>query len=122
MKFKTDENLPAEAATVLREAGYDAETVWDEALTGADDTIIAGRIRTEDRVLITLDLDFANIRSYPPEDYPGIIVLRLDHQDKASTLGVIRRVALALGHRSPVGELWIVEEDRIRFRQGRPAG
>ncbi|MBL8291154.1 MAG: DUF5615 family PIN-like protein [Bryobacterales bacterium] len=94
MKFKTDENLPAEAATVLREAGYDAEAVWDEALTGADDTTIAGRIRTEDRVLITLDLDFANIRSYPPEDYPGIIVLRLDRQDKANTLAVIRRFAI----------------------------
>ena len=27
MKFKTDENLPVQAATTLREAGFDAETV-----------------------------------------------------------------------------------------------
>lgn len=118
MKFKTDENLPVEAATALRDAGHDAETVWDEGLAGADDTTIASRSRSEVRILVTADLDFANIRAYPPEDYPGLIVLRLRQQDKANATAVMKRVALALGHRSPEGELWIVEEDFIRFRQG----
>lgn len=119
MKFKTDENLQVGAAAALRDAGFDAETVWDEDLAGADDTTIAVRARSEGRILVTLDLDFANIRAYPPEEQSGLIVLRLRQQDKANALAVIRRIALALGHRSPVGELWIVEEDRIRFRQGR---
>ncbi|MBM3738058.1 MAG: hypothetical protein FJW39_19930 [Acidobacteria bacterium] len=116
MKFKTDENLPAEAAAVLREAGFDADNVWDEGLAGADDRAIASGIRSEGRVLITLDLDFANIRAYPPEDYAGLIVLRLGRQDKENALALIRRTTLALGHRSPAGELWIVQPDRIRFR------
>lgn len=30
----------------------------------------------EDAVLLTLDLDFANILDYPPADYGGIIVMR----------------------------------------------
>ncbi|MFN0170984.1 MAG: DUF5615 family PIN-like protein [Bryobacteraceae bacterium] len=68
MKFKTDENLPVEAATALRDAGFDAETVWDEALAGSDDATIAERVRREGRILITLDLDFANIRAYPPDE------------------------------------------------------
>jgi len=33
--------------------------------------------RREGRVLITLDLDFSNILSYPPSDFAGIVVLRL---------------------------------------------
>ena len=41
MKFKTDENLPIEAAATLREAGFDAETIWDEKLSGADDHVVA---------------------------------------------------------------------------------
>lgn len=37
MKFKVDENLPVEAATILREAGHDALTVHDQGLRGAFD-------------------------------------------------------------------------------------
>lgn len=118
MKFKTDENLPAEAAGVLRDAGFDAETVWDEALAGSDDNTVAGRTRSEGRILVTMDLDFANIRAYPPQDYPGLIVLRLRSQDKANVVAVMMRVAIALGIRDPSAELWIVEEDRIRYRSG----
>lgn len=41
MKFKIDENLPAEAAEILRDAGFVADTVGDEDLSGADDETIA---------------------------------------------------------------------------------
>jgi hypothetical protein len=35
VKFKIDENLPAEAAEILKSAGFDAHTVADEDLSGA---------------------------------------------------------------------------------------
>ncbi len=118
MKFKTDENLPIEAAAALRELGFDAETVWDENLSGADDRVIAARVQREGRILVTLDFDFANIHSYPPDQHAGIIVLRLSTQDKSTAVSYVRRMAAALARRSPVGELWIVQKDRIRFRRG----
>ena len=74
MKLKIDENLPAECAEILRDGGFEADTVADERLTGAEDSAIAVRSRAEGRVPITLDLDFANIRAYPPAEYAGIIV------------------------------------------------
>jgi predicted nuclease of predicted toxin-antitoxin system len=63
VKFKTDENLPIEAASTLRHYGFDAETVWDESLSGAGDGTIANKVREEERILLTLDLDFGNIYS-----------------------------------------------------------
>ena len=117
MKFKTDENLPQEAANILRAAGFDADTVGDEDLAGAADQDIANRLHSESRALLTLDLDLANIRAYPPDEYPGIIVLRLKAQDKATVLGYVRSVATLLKQRTPEGELWIVERDRVRFRR-----
>lgn len=111
---------PTEAAKVLRQAGFEAETVWDESLAGADDASISSAVRSEARIRITLDLDFSNIRNYPPDQHPGLIALRLKHQDKSNTIAVMKRLTLALGRRSPAGELWIVEEDRIRFRPGKP--
>jgi predicted nuclease of predicted toxin-antitoxin system len=119
VKFKTDENLPAEAAAVLREYGFDADTVRDENLSGADDRTIATRARDEGRILVTLDLDFANIQAYAPHTHAGIIVLRLKRQDKATVVSYIRRIAAVLDRRSPTGQLWIVEHNRIRFREGR---
>lgn len=118
MKFKTDENLPLEAALTVRDAGFDVDTVWDEDLSGASDEIVAARVRTEGRVLITLDLDFANIQAYPPDQNAGIIVLRPKTQDRAEVVELLRKVIPILGERSPERELWIVQRDRVRFRQG----
>lgn len=33
LKFKVDENLPVEAAALLRDAGHDAVTVDDQGMT-----------------------------------------------------------------------------------------
>jgi predicted nuclease of predicted toxin-antitoxin system len=80
MRFKTDENVPLEAVDLLRAAGHDAFSVFDQSLAGQPDDRIASVCQQEDRVLITLDTDFADIRTYPPAHYPGIIVLRLASQ------------------------------------------
>lgn len=116
MKFKIDQNLPAEYATVLRESGSEAETVDQESLGGADDTVISKRCRSEERVLVTLDMGFADIRSYPPSEHPGIIVVRSKAQDKETLIFLLRRVLLVLPERSPRGQLWVVEADRIWSR------
>lgn len=78
MKFKIDKNLPIEAAQFLREQGHQADTVSEQGRSGCPDAEIAEICLSENRVLITLDSDFADIRAYPPDQYPGIIVLRLN--------------------------------------------
>jgi predicted nuclease of predicted toxin-antitoxin system len=118
LKLKIDENLPRECAEILRDVGFEADTVADECLTGAEDSAIAVRTRAEGRVLITLDLDFANIQAYPPAEYAGIIILRSKRQDKHAVLALVHRIALVLTNRAPAGELWIAEPDRVRFRIG----
>jgi predicted nuclease of predicted toxin-antitoxin system len=69
LKFKVDENLPTEYASILRGAGFEADTVSDEKLSGASDSVLSERCRTEDRGLMTLDLDFANVQAYPPKPH-----------------------------------------------------
>ena len=62
MKFKVDENLPIEAAELLRQAGYEATTVHEEKLSGSTDLNLASICQQESRALVTLDVDFADIR------------------------------------------------------------
>jgi predicted nuclease of predicted toxin-antitoxin system len=116
MKFKIDENLPVEVAEVLRQAGYEAATVYDQGLAGEVDRTLALVCQSEQRVLITLDTDFADIRTYPPAEYPGLVVLRLKQQDKASLLKVVARLVKALSTEELERYLWIVDERRIRVR------
>lgn len=116
MKFKTDENLPEEAAELLRSAGYDASTILEQSMGGELDPEVASVCRREQRILVTLDLGFADIRTYPPEEYHGLIVLRLRQQDKAHVVGVIEQLLPMLETEQLANRLWIVEEDRIRIR------
>lgn len=117
MRFKIDENLPIYLAELLSGAGHSATTVYDESLGGAPDQQLIQVCRDEQRVLITLDLDFADIRTYPPAAYAGLIVLRLASQDKSSVLAVFDRLLPSLDEQPLQGQLWIVSEGRIRIRQ-----
>ena len=116
MKFKIDENLPIEIADLLRDAGYEAETVADESLVGHDDSEIARACFNEGRILITLDKDFSDIRVYDPKDFPGIIVLRLKRQDKRHVFEVASKLILRFESKKPSRNIWIVDEIRIRIR------
>ncbi len=117
LKFKIDENLPQAVAALLQESGYDSKTVLDQHLGGATDTAIASRCQQEDRVLITLDTDFADIRTYPPKNFSGLIVLRLKQQDKPYVLATMRRLIKMFSSVPLDGHLWIVEEERVRVRR-----
>jgi predicted nuclease of predicted toxin-antitoxin system len=116
MKLKVDENLPIEVAQLLREAGHDVYSVHEQGLVGAKDQVLARVCQSENRAMVTLDTHFANIRAYPPENYSGLIVLRLARQDKPHVLEVIRRLLTLFSSETLVGKLWIVDEKRVRVR------
>jgi len=116
MRFKLDENLPARAADVLRAAGHDTVSLLDEVAAGAQDVTVAQLVQSEGRILVTLDLDFANIRTYQPSDYRGIVVLRPRNSSADEVLRLLTRLIVAVERETLDGRLWIVDEQRIRVR------
>lgn len=118
MRFKIDENLPVEAGELLRSAGHDVATVIDQSLAGEPDEGISEVCRREGRALVTLDMDFADVRAFRPEEHFGIIVLRLRKQSKPRILGIIGRLTPLLSQEPVRGRLWQVGEKRVRIRGG----
>ena len=116
MRFKIDENLPAEFVEMLRAATHDARSVLDEGLGGVADDRVAQVCRAEDRAIVTLDLDFADIRVYPPHEQAGLIVLRVDDQRKRHLLAVFEQVVEMLDTEVLTGRLWVVDERGVRIR------
>ena len=64
MKFKLDENLPAELVADLHDLGHDADTVVNENLCGESDPAVLEAARAAGRVLLTLDKGIANLQRY----------------------------------------------------------
>jgi len=110
MKFKLDENLPRDAVHLFQSEGYDAMTVIEQHLEGEKDANIARICQQEQRTLVTLDLDFADIRTYPPSDYSGIIVLRPALQSLPGVQRLMTQVLIQLKTEIVDRKLWIVDE------------
>ncbi len=117
MRLKLDENLPAEAGDRLRQHGFDAVSVYDQGMGGLHDRGVAAVCQDEGRALITLDTDFADIRAYPPASYPGLIVLRLQRQDKPHVLEVLERLVPMFTSEPLLHRLWVVGERHVRIRE-----
>ena len=118
MLLKIDENLHPSVADLLRQHGHDAMTVYDQGLRGHADKDVADVCQREGRVIVTLDLDFSDIRTYPPENFPGIIVLRLIDQSRPAVIRVLQRIIPLFTMEQLGGCLWIVDETKVRIRRG----
>jgi predicted nuclease of predicted toxin-antitoxin system len=117
VRFKIDENLPPDVADVLQQAGHEAFTVYDQGLRSHSDPQVIAACQVEGLALLSLDLDFSNILIFPPENFAGLIVLRLHRPGRAAVSRLVRRLLPHLDTQPVAGKLWIVDEARIRIRQ-----
>jgi predicted nuclease of predicted toxin-antitoxin system len=77
VKVKLDENIPAGLVRVLEGLGHEVDTVASEGLKGAVDESVWAAAGSEDRFLVTQDLDFSDIRRFRPGSHPGLLLVRL---------------------------------------------
>lgn len=119
MRFLSDGNLPGSLADLVIEAGHDALHMRNAGLGDAEDSAIAAYAQGGGYTLLTRDFDFADIRTYPPHEYHGLVVLELPETAVASTIQQLVQSFLQnkeLIERLP-GRLAIVEFGRVRLRE-----
>jgi predicted nuclease of predicted toxin-antitoxin system len=116
MKFKVDENLPAELLDDLRGAAHEAEIVSEEGLTGAPDAVILESVRREGYTLLTMDKGIADVRAYPPDRYAGIVLFRPSTSGRGAVRAFVRRHLPTILHTDLAGHLMVITERSIRVR------
>lgn len=89
MKFKLDENLPAELVSDLHHLGHEADTVLDEKLGGAPDPTVLQAASDAGRVLLTLDKGIANLQRYPISKHAGVVLFRPDSLGRRAVLAFV---------------------------------
>ena len=118
MRFKLDENFGSRTQHLFQAYGHDVQTVRMQGLQGSSDTHLFDICRVEQRCLVTLDLDFADVLRFPPSLTNGIIVIRLPRNPSLALLEqLVRQFLQTLTHMPIERSLWIVEPSRIRVHE-----
>lgn len=113
-----DHCVPRRYLHLLHEWDYDAVLMTDHIPADAPDPDVLALAEELDAVLLTVDMDFANILDYPPTDYGGLVVMRYRIEDEAE-LDETLKTALADLYRDDLrGVLVIVVPGRYRVRSG----
>ena len=118
MKFKLDENFGTRTLEIFRAAAHDIQTVRSQKLQGCFDQNLYEVCCKEQRCLVTLDLDFADVTRFPPTSASGIVVIRIPRNPSFALLEqLVRQFLQALTQMPVEKKLWIVEVGRIRIHQ-----
>ena len=118
MRVLLDANMPRSALSLLERHGHSVEHSRDIGLGNVPDAQVAARAIETSAVLMTRDLDFADIRRYPPMGHPGIVVLRM--ADDAVAADIVQLIERFIQRTDLIaklpGHLIILEPARVRFR------
>lgn len=117
--FLLDENLSPETVKVLQEQGYSAVWLTEFVQLGATDTEIARAAVEANAIIVTQDLDFAEMFFFSSGYSVGTIVLRLRIQTVERVnerllnfLKSVREQQVDL-----TSALFIIEDSRYRVRK-----
>jgi len=116
MRLKLDENLPRDLKTILSGLEHDVRTVDDEGLLSQPDPVVARAAKAESRMLMTLDVEFGDIRKYPPGAHPGIILFRPRSFGLLTVGRFVEEFVRTSDLQGLVGCVAVVEPARVRVR------
>lgn len=115
MKFKIDENVALVAKKILLQYGHDVKTVPEENLIGSKDSDLSELCCKENKVIVTFDTDFGDVRRVPYPNFPGVLVLRLRNQSPRRVSSALGRFLEKIDIKDISGTIAIIEEDRHRI-------
>lgn len=117
MRFLVDMNLATEVAVWLRAHGHDAAHLHELGLQELGDEAVLARAVADRRVILTFDLDFADISAAAGEARVAVILFRLRSAQTARIVARLQAVLAAAARALENGAVVIVEEARLRIRR-----
>jgi len=117
MNILLDHCVPRRYLHLLQDWGHDAILMVSYLNSDAPDPDVIELASKLDAVLLTIDLDFANILDYPPASYTGILVLRYKAIEEAELDTSLKTVLTDLSREDLRGALVIVTTTRYRIRR-----
>lgn len=119
LRFFADHCVPTSIVQFLRDHGHEVFQLRDCIPKDSPDYLVIQTAQNYQAILVSLNGDFADIVTYPPEKYLGIIGVQLRNHPEVIPK-VLRRLQVYFTEHPSMeeyaGKLFLVEAHRIRIR------
>jgi predicted nuclease of predicted toxin-antitoxin system len=119
LRFFADHCVSNSLMQGLRGAGHEVLALKDHIPPDSPDQLVISKAQELDAILVSLNGDFADIVSYPPASYKGIVALQVRNHPEAIPQLLSRLEDYLSSHPDTKhydGKLLLVEAHRIRIR------
>jgi len=120
LRFFADHCISNSIVAALRDAGHEVLRLGDHIPPESPDPLVIATAQELDALLVSLNSDFADIVTYPPANYKGIVALQMRNHPEAERRLMAKLTAYLSAHPDRehyTGKLLLVEAHRIRVRQ-----
>lgn len=120
LRFLADHCISNLIIETIRNAKHEVLRLRDLLPVDSQDAVVIGKAQEANAILVSLNGDFADIVTYPPKQYKGIVALQLrNHPEILPHLldRLVKYLSLQPEMEHYRGKLLVVEVDRIRIRQ-----
>ncbi len=116
MRFLADMGVGVQVVEWLRSQGHDATHLHDEGLQRMPNGEIFAKAISEQRVIVTFDLDFGEIAALSKGEKTSVVLFRLHNTRTFHVIDRLRAVLADSVRALEKGAVVIVEESRHRVR------
>lgn len=120
LKIFADHCVPGYIINSLKDMDFEVLRLRDYIPKDSPDSIVIEKAQELNTILISLNGDFADIVTYPPSNYKGIIAVQVRNRPEIIPYIVSRLKDYLLKNQSMEhyqGKLFLVEAHRIRIRK-----
>jgi predicted nuclease of predicted toxin-antitoxin system len=120
LRFLADHCISNSIVRSLRDVALEVVRLKDVLPAESPDAIVIAKAQEIDAILLSMNGDFADIVTYPPKNYKGIVALQM--RNHAEVLGPLMARLTDYLRAQPLmehyrGKLLVVEVNRIRIRE-----
>jgi predicted nuclease of predicted toxin-antitoxin system len=116
MRFLADMGISKKSVIWLRNQGYDIIHLSEQGLQCMLDEDIFMKAKDENRVVLTMDLDFSQIVAASKSTLPSVIVFRLSNERSENVNKKLEELLNKFSDDIKEGSIISVSENNIRIR------
>ncbi len=117
MKFLADMGISLLTVKVLSEQGYDAIHLYEQGLERLPDHLIMAKARSENRIILTFDLDFGELLAFSGDPLPSVVIFRLEQAKPDYVMSKLSPVLTQCQNDLITGAIIIIKDNGFRVRK-----
>ncbi|WP_254566284.1 DUF5615 family PIN-like protein [Oscillatoria sp. HE19RPO] len=117
MKFLADMGISPRTVAWLRSQGYDAIHLVEQGLEQIPDEAILVKAETEERIILTVELDFGFLLATTKSSLPSVILFRLGNASRETLEKRLADVLAECETELSTGAIISVSDEYLRVRR-----